>query len=346
MGATGSSPIERYEYDAYGNCQIMDASYNPHSSSLYGNPYYFAGRETDSLDSGNLKIMNYRHRTYDTYTGRFLTHDPHAFSVRVEFGESGLRFVRTEVGRDSSIVDPHDEPGTATMVSVPAGSLHYAQGMNLYDYPHDNPLRYADPSGYWGKDVHYSGTVRWASSPDVRYRHGGCAEILGTACNAVDSGDTAPRPWGDFSYHFEPGRYHNYVKHRERARKMLESAKISYHEVATGLKELGTALHPWQDSFSHIASHEAATPWDHAPKQWCFFTSGWIEPYPGYCKEQSRKTPTGERVHENWDDPHRPDKVRLWISDHTQTRIATQKDLKEFIKYPCVCARCRLGLMW
>jgi len=69
------TPFERYEYDAYGNCQIMDASYNPRSSSLYGNLYYFTGRETDSLDSGSLKIMNYRHRYYDTYTGRFLMHD-------------------------------------------------------------------------------------------------------------------------------------------------------------------------------------------------------------------------------------------------------------------------------
>jgi RHS repeat-associated protein len=66
---------ERYEYDAYGNCQIMDISYNPRSSSLYGNPYYFTGRETDGLDNGDLKIMNYRRRYYDNYTGRFLTHD-------------------------------------------------------------------------------------------------------------------------------------------------------------------------------------------------------------------------------------------------------------------------------
>jgi hypothetical protein len=38
--------VERYEYDAYGNCQIMDASYNPRSSSSYGNPYLFTGPET------------------------------------------------------------------------------------------------------------------------------------------------------------------------------------------------------------------------------------------------------------------------------------------------------------
>jgi RHS repeat-associated protein len=30
----------------------------------------------DILDNGNLKVMDYRHRYYDTYTGRFLQHDP------------------------------------------------------------------------------------------------------------------------------------------------------------------------------------------------------------------------------------------------------------------------------
>jgi hypothetical protein len=64
---------ERYEYDAYGNCQIMDASYNPRSSSLYGNPYYFTGRQLDFLDGGNLKIQDNRNRYYDYYTGRWLS---------------------------------------------------------------------------------------------------------------------------------------------------------------------------------------------------------------------------------------------------------------------------------
>ncbi len=67
---------ERYEYDAYGNCYIMDASYNPRSSSLYGNPYYFTGRQLDELDGGKLKIQYNRNRYYDSYTGRWTTHDP------------------------------------------------------------------------------------------------------------------------------------------------------------------------------------------------------------------------------------------------------------------------------
>ena len=37
-GYTGV-PVERYEYDAYGNCQIMDAYYNPRATSNYANPF-------------------------------------------------------------------------------------------------------------------------------------------------------------------------------------------------------------------------------------------------------------------------------------------------------------------
>jgi RHS repeat-associated protein len=68
--------IERYEYDAYGTTHIMDASYNPRTTSSYGNPYTFTGRELDVLDGGDLLRMHYRHRDYDAYAGRFLQKDP------------------------------------------------------------------------------------------------------------------------------------------------------------------------------------------------------------------------------------------------------------------------------
>jgi RHS repeat-associated protein len=80
---------ERYEYDAYGNCQIMDASYNPRSSSSYGNPYYFTGRQLDFLDGGNLKIQYNRNRYYDYYTGRWLTPDPEEYADGLNLYEYG-----------------------------------------------------------------------------------------------------------------------------------------------------------------------------------------------------------------------------------------------------------------
>ncbi|MCX5638928.1 MAG: hypothetical protein NTX52_14725, partial [Planctomycetota bacterium] len=69
---------ERYEYDAYGKCYILEPNFapDPDGKSDVGNPYYFTGREMDQLNNYTLNIMNYRHRYYDTYTGRLTTHDP------------------------------------------------------------------------------------------------------------------------------------------------------------------------------------------------------------------------------------------------------------------------------
>jgi len=72
----GMAVSERYEYDAYGDCRIMDGYYAPRSASIYGNPYLFTGRRVDILDNGSLKLQYNRNRYYDQYTGRWLTEDP------------------------------------------------------------------------------------------------------------------------------------------------------------------------------------------------------------------------------------------------------------------------------
>ena len=76
---------ERYEYDAYGHCTIWDYNFStqrtePADTVNYPNPYLFTGRRIDYLDEDEygdpqLEIMYYRHRSYDTYSGRFLQHD-------------------------------------------------------------------------------------------------------------------------------------------------------------------------------------------------------------------------------------------------------------------------------
>ena len=109
--------VERYEYDAYGKCYIMDASYNPRSASQHGNPYYFTGREMDTLDNGNLKLNNHRHRYYDTYTGRFIRPDP------------------------LGIVPNAQQPNFFAVI------LQYKDGINLYEYAQSNPLTFVDSIG-------------------------------------------------------------------------------------------------------------------------------------------------------------------------------------------------------
>ena len=69
--------VERYEYDAYGNCYVLEPNFapDPDNKTDYGNPYYFTGRQLDFLDGGDLKIQYNRNRYYDYYTGRWLTQD-------------------------------------------------------------------------------------------------------------------------------------------------------------------------------------------------------------------------------------------------------------------------------
>jgi len=114
---SSGSVVERYEYDAYGNCYIMDASYNPRSSSNYGNPYLFTGRRVDILDSGSLKIQYNRNRYYDYYTGRWLTQDP--------------------LGITPNAQKPN-------MFDI---TTQYANGVNTYLYVIDNPVLLADAFG-------------------------------------------------------------------------------------------------------------------------------------------------------------------------------------------------------
>ncbi len=71
-------PAERYEYDAYGNCHVLDPDFSDDADGIsdYENSYLFTGRTLDILDNRSLKLQYNRNRYYDQYTGRWLTHDP------------------------------------------------------------------------------------------------------------------------------------------------------------------------------------------------------------------------------------------------------------------------------
>ena len=119
--ANGGSIYERYEYDAYGNCQVMNASYfsrsTPQDHTPYPNPYLFTGRRIDILDGENLKIMYYRNRYYDPINGRFLSQDP--------------------LG-----INPADGKKNPF-----APKNQYKNGVNIYQYVANNPITNLDPKG-------------------------------------------------------------------------------------------------------------------------------------------------------------------------------------------------------
>jgi len=120
MGASNNYAVfERYEYDAYGNCHVLEPNFadDPDGQSDFDNPYLFTGRRVDILDSGSLKIQYNRNRYYDQHTGRWLTHDP------------------------LGITPNPQQPNYFAAIS------QYKDGLSLYEYASSNPLGIVDPSG-------------------------------------------------------------------------------------------------------------------------------------------------------------------------------------------------------
>ena len=111
--------IERYEYDAYGRCCVLDPDFTIDADGLsdYDNPYLFTGRRTDILNNGSLKIQYSRNRYYDDHTGRFLTHDP--------FG-----------------ITPN--PPNPNYFNITG---QYKDGLSLYEYVKSNPITKVDSYG-------------------------------------------------------------------------------------------------------------------------------------------------------------------------------------------------------
>ena len=65
---------ERFEYSAYGQRNVLDDDYDSLSSTY--TTVAFTGQRQDEFDGGDLVVMYYKNRYYDTETGRFLTRDP------------------------------------------------------------------------------------------------------------------------------------------------------------------------------------------------------------------------------------------------------------------------------
>jgi RHS repeat-associated protein len=110
--------IERYEYDAYGTVRFLSPNYEPRTTNLYANAYYFTGRQLDVLDAGSCKLYHYRHRDYSPFMGRFFQPDP-----------LGI------------------QPSGDIRVNSFDPTKQYAEGSCLYQYVNDSPTSNKDPFG-------------------------------------------------------------------------------------------------------------------------------------------------------------------------------------------------------
>ena len=72
--------VERYEYDAYGKVTLWNAAFTTtYTTSQYGNPFYFTGREVDWFDNGNLTLQYNRNRYLSHYMGGWFSPDPKGY---------------------------------------------------------------------------------------------------------------------------------------------------------------------------------------------------------------------------------------------------------------------------
>ena len=134
--AANGTVAERYEYDAYGSVQILTSNFSPLTSSQHGNPYYFTGRELDTLDAGNCTLMHYRARSYDPETGRFMQRDPLGINPSDNMEET---------------FNPRNQ---------------YNDAMSLYQYVLSSPINYLD---YDGKCIKSKGDPWLERDPKKQY---------------------------------------------------------------------------------------------------------------------------------------------------------------------------------
>ena len=149
----------------------------------------------------------------------------------------GARYMRGPDGRFTTI-DP------AMTIDR---NLVAPQKWNRYAYVANNPLRYVDPDGWYGIEVHYQLTYLLARaagySPDMSYN-------IAVADQAVDTdaGKTPEHPWpSHMPFHFPSQAF-------------VEELGSTFERTGdTG--DLGRFLHSRQDSFSHAGLSPIAHEW-------------------------------------------------------------------------------------
>ena len=103
--------------------------------------------------------------------------------------------------------------------------------------------------------------------------------------------------------------------------------------VYDGLAHIGEALHHRQDSFAHNASHNAETPFDHAPSFICLLWGDGFGIIYRPCIDARQNNP-------NWSNPHRPDDPGQWPADHAATLADAKRLLEQIWNIPAVRCYC------
>ncbi|MFO7957275.1 MAG: RHS repeat-associated core domain-containing protein [Candidatus Brocadiia bacterium] len=128
----GENVVERYRYDAYGACTVLDPDFSSDAdnASDVDNPYTFTARRLDA-ESG---LMQYRHRYYAPELGRFVSRDPVGYV-------GSLTLYLYAAASPRMYVDPQG------MRAVPAGwepGMKYHQGRGDWMLPGESLMGFYD----------------------------------------------------------------------------------------------------------------------------------------------------------------------------------------------------------
>ena len=159
-------------------------------------------------------------------------------------------------------MDPSLGRFTSPDTIVPTGTQG-TQAWDRYAFVNNNPVRYNDPTGHYGRDVHYELTyevvydISLATAQDYGYSEHRAMAFAYNLASEVGRGDMAAdvaNPDGslNFTYRensplnppsFEPNNVAPHWYTTPEAQQTLESADASF--------DFGVAMHEYQDSFSH-----------------------------------------------------------------------------------------------
>jgi len=201
---------ERIEYTPYGELWV-EANYNDVDKL----PFRFTGKEFDE-ETG---FYYYGARYLDPRLSRWISTDP-------ALGEyiPGAPVNEEARKRNGNL------PGM--------GGIYNTINLNLYHYAGNNPLKYIDPTGMWGEEVHLTLTESWATEVLGADK----ARKVAVADNNTDKGSKGPMPWQNQSYHFNTN---GEVSGSEGDSRIIRSEKhlqkaINFQNKANDLREKNT----------------------------------------------------------------------------------------------------------
>jgi len=237
----------------------LSASYSsPHPSNKSRKPASFIRhRQCKEMDA-ETGLYYYGARYLDPKTSRWLGVDP-------AMGE----YVPSPGG------DPSKLRGE--------GGIYNSINMHAYHYSFNNPVKYMDPNGKWGKNVHLTKTNQWATEKNVRSEY---ASIIAIANYSVDRGSTNPIT-GDQSWHFNTNNASSTFPevsssgHDGDSRKQnfegqfhIAVALINDGQIEQGLKAFGVGLHALQDMEAHSDEFVGVIDFVGIGKKWSHAFSG------------------------------------------------------------------------